>query len=286
MKKIAFLVAAASLFAFAPVADRFGPVPSAIATVWMGVLLALFASGLSTAGAALAIGTGALGALASGVLGSVSPTVGGAVLVALVFAERTSRVRGRTARAVHVLLALVGGGLGGLLANAYTSASLSVLAVAAVVAAFLAALPLLVEADDPVAHALDEAAAMVTEPASKSLSEGAELRRRVEEIPLDASTAARVRTTWASLLRLAEARTRLERSRPKTEAGDAVLAMVEKRIDEHVSALGRAYSAVDTVTAARIGVDDAALKNVTAIPESLDEVSRALVDVQADATKA
>ncbi len=305
MKKIAFVVAAASLFAFAPLAHRFGPVASAVAVVWMGVLLALFASGLSIQGASLAIGAGAFGALGYGVLSPVSPAVAGAVLVALAFAERTTRIRSRTARAVHVLVALVGGALAGALSNAYTLASLSVFAVAAVVAAVLAALPLLVEADDPVAHALDEAAGEVADPARTSLREGAELRRHVEEIPLDRATRERVGTTWQSLLRLAEARLRLERSRPRIAvhlspsargqrgsapcppliegpptAADSVLGMVDSRIAEHVSMLARAYSAVDTITAARIGIDDAALKNMTSIPESLDDVSRALVEVR------
>ena len=103
MKKIAFVVAAASLFAFAPLANRFGPVGASLALVWFGVLLAIFASGSIQS---LAIGGGALGAFGSGVLGSVSPTAAGAVLVAAAFAERTTRVRSRTAQAVHVLVAL------------------------------------------------------------------------------------------------------------------------------------------------------------------------------------
>jgi hypothetical protein len=301
MKKIAFVVAAASLFAFAPFAARFGPVVSSVALVWMGVLLAVFASGASGGGWALAVGTGALGAFASGVLGSVSPAAAGAVLVAAAFAERTTRVRSRTARAVHVLIALVGGALAGALSNAYTTASLPVLAVAVVVSAILAALPLLVDADDPVAHALDQAAALVADPAKRSLRDGAELRRNVEEVPLDRASTARVRTTWQSLLRLAEARVRLERSRPQAllriaeqvspqanqtgpqpPAADAVLTMVDQRIAEHVGALARAYTAVDTVSAARVGLDDTALKNVESMGESLDEVSRALVEVRGD----
>ncbi len=329
MKKIAFVVAAASLFAFAPLASRFGPVGSSLALVWLGVLLAIFASGSLQS---LAIGGGALGAFGSGVLGSVSPAVGGAVLVAAAFAERTTRVRSRTAQAVHVLVALVGGGLAGALSNAYTTASLPVFVVAAVVAGVLAALPLLVEADDPVAHALDQAAALVGEPARRSLQSGAELRRSAYELPLDRVTAARVKTTWQSLLRLAEARVRLERTRPQAllriaeqiappaasadafasspsppeegaltgapstasadapaappaqskSAADAVLGMVDQRIAEHVSVLARAIAAVDTISAARIGIDDSALKNVESMGESLDEVSRAIVEVRAE----
>src|SRR6185369_3027994 len=126
MKKIAFVVAAISLFAFEPFAGRFGPVVSSVAIVWFGVLLALFATGVSAShGWALAIGTGALGAFASGVLGATSPMVAGAVLVAAAFAERTLRVRSRTARAVHVIIALVGGALAGSLSHAYTGATLA-----------------------------------------------------------------------------------------------------------------------------------------------------------------
>ncbi len=274
MKKLAFVVAAASLFAFAPIASRFGPVPSALTLVWLGVLLALFASATSgTHGWSLAIGTGALGAFGSGVLATVSPAAAGAVLVAAAFAERTTRVRSRTARAVHVLIALVGGALAGSLSNAYTGAALPVLAVAAVVAAVLAALPLLVEADDPVAHALDQAADLLSEPVRTSLRNGAELRRTAEDVPLDRQTAERVKTTWQSLLRLAEARLRLERTRPSPallriaeqvvvrevegppapvsaplSASDAVLGMVDQRIAEHVSVLARAIAALDTVS--------------------------------------
>jgi len=279
MKKIAFVVAAASLFAFAPLAHRFGPVVASLALVWMGILLALFASGLSLHGASLAVGTGALGALGYGVLGTISPAVAGAVLVGLAFAERTTRVRTRTARAVHVLVALVGGALAGSLTTAYTTASLSVFAVAAVVAAVLAALPLLVEADDPVAHALDDAADGLPDPSKKTLREAAELRRQVDDVPLDRSAASRVRTTWQALLRLAQARVRLERPRA-VGASHPVTDMIDQRIAEHVSVLARAYTAIDTVTAARIGVDDAALKNVQAIPDELEDVSRALVEVK------
>lgn len=302
MKKIAFIVAAASLFAFAPLAGRFGAVPSSIALVWMGVLLALFASA-GTGSYSLSIGAGALGALANGVLGAASPAVAGAVLVGAAFAERTTRIRSRNARAVHVLLALVGGAMAGSLSHAYTSSALPVLAVAAVVAAVLAALPLLVEADDPVAHALDAAADSVTGGVKSTLTQGAELRRTSSEVPLDRATAARVRTTWQSLLKLAEARVRLERTRPAAlvriaesvappsslegppapavpTAADQVLLMLDQKIAEHVQVLAKAYTAVDAVSAARIGIDDAALKSVESMGDSLEEVSRALVEVR------
>lgn len=307
MKKLAFIVAAASLFALEPVANRFGPVASAVALVWLGVLLAVCASGTAQS---LAVASGAFGAFASGILSSVSPAAAGAVLVAAAFAERTTRIRSRTARAVHVLLALASGALAGTLATSFNASSIPVMGVAILVAAVLSALPLLVDADDPVAHALDQAARAVGEPARAALTSGAELRRNAEEVPLDRATKARVRKTWSSLLRLAEARIRLERSRPALlvrvadgvppsltpavgssttalaaapapSAADAVLAMVDQRLAEHVAVLSKAYTAVDTARAAAVGLEDADLRTVDSMGDSLEDVSRAMVEVKA-----
>ena len=154
MKKNSHLiVAAGTLFFFAPFANRFGAVPASVALVWMGVLLAVCASA-SMDSLSLSIGAGALGALGSGVL---------EVDVARSGRRRARRgcvsQSGRRAcaqhlgRAVHVLLAVVGGALGGSLWLADSGATVPVMGVGAVVAAVLASLPLLVEADDPVAHA-------------------------------------------------------------------------------------------------------------------------------------
>jgi MFS family permease len=295
MKKLAFVVAAASLFALGPIANRFGPVASSVALVWLAVLLAISASGSAQS---LAVASGALGAFGSGILAPVSPAAAGAVLLAAAFAERTSRIRSRTARAVHVLVALVGGALAGSLSTAFNASSMPVMAVAILVAAVLAALPLLVEADDPVAHALDQAAKAVSEPARAALTQGAELRRNAEEVPLDRAAKLRVRKTWQSLLRLAEARVRLERSRPQMlvriadaappsstalaqpSAADAVLGMVDQRLLEHVTVLAKAYTAVDTARAAAVGLDDADLRTVDSMGDSLEDVSRAMVEVK------
>jgi hypothetical protein len=293
MKKLAFIVAAASLFALVPIANRFGPVASSVAVVWLGVLLAVCASGSISS---LAVASGAFGAFGSGILATVSPAAAGAVLIAAAFAERTSRIRSRTARAVHVLVALVGGALAGSLATAFNTSSIPVLVVAIVVSAVLAALPLLVEADDPVAHALDQAAALVSEPARRALTQAADLRRHASDVPLDTATQVRVGKTWQSLLRLAEARVRLERSRPKTtirvaeptesaalavpSAADAVLGMVDQRLEEHVMILSKAITAVDTARAAAVGLDDADLRTMESMGDSLEDVSRAMVEVK------
>ncbi len=283
MRKILLLVAAACAFGLAPLATRFGVVPGSAWLVALAVGLALAASG---AFQSLAVAGGAAGALAGTVLGSVSPAAGGAVLVALAFAERTSRVRGTQARLLHVGSTLLVGALAGSLAAAYGSASPAVRAVAVVVAAVLVALPLLVDADDPLAHALESASARVSDPARAALRDGAELRRQVEDVPGDVAADKGVHRTWGTLLKLANARVRLERNRARAQrepAGATALAvveMVDQRIRDHVTALSRAYTAADTARAAAVGLDDAALKSALHVGESLEDVSRAMVDVK------
>jgi len=283
MNRSALVVSAsaAALFGLVPIASRIDPVAGALVLLALAVALAFAASGGVNA---LAAASAAAGAFASAVLAPTSAAAGGAILVAAAYAERTARVRGRPARLAHVGVALVAGALAGTLASAYASGGLVLRAVAVVVAAVLASLPLLVDADDLVAHALDAIAALVDDPARAALREGATLRRDADDALLDPPTARIARRTWASLLRLAEARLRLQRARAARPAHpsptDAVLTMVDGRIAEHVAALGRAYTAIDTARAAELGLDDAALRSAESVGESLEEVSRAIIDVQ------
>jgi hypothetical protein len=289
MRKIAFLAAAALAFGLAPSASRMGPVPGALLLVGIAVLLAVAASGALTS---LTIAGGALGAFAGGVLAAVSPAAAGAVFAGLCFAERSTRVRNRRARFIHVALGLGGGAVAYSLTTAFAASSLAIRGVSLLVATVLVALPLLIEADDPVAHALDGAAEEVKGPARASLQEGAELRRTIDEDLLDKKTVQKVRATWASLVRLSEARARLERTsasrRAKSNEGtatppspspaEAVMSKVDSRIAEHVAALTRAYSAADAARAAEMSLDDAALRGVETAGESLEQVSRAIVE--------
>jgi hypothetical protein len=279
MRRISVLVAAAGAFGAAPYLGVLGHVGSSLALLAIAIVLAFAASGgfLSLA----AVG-GASGAFASAVLGTISPAVGGAALVGLVFAERTLRVRSGTARLAHIGAALLGGALAGTLSSAYASSSLALRAVAVLVAGVLAGLPLLVDADDPIAHTLEGTAGLVPDPAKRSLLEGAELRRTVRDVPLDGATSRHVHKTWRALLKLSEARVRLERTRAvRTEGSPAgeVVKMVDAKLAGHIAALARTYTAADTVRAAEIGLDDAALRQVESAGEELDEVSRAMVDV-------
>jgi MFS family permease len=279
MRKLAFLLAAALCFGLAPFTPRLGPVLGSVALVALAVHLALAAS---SAASALAVAGGALGAFASGMLLPISPAVAGAALAGLCFAERSLRVRGANARLLHLGAALGGGALAGSLSMAFASASLPVRGVAMTVAAVLLALPLLIDADDPVAHALDGVAEEIDGAPAAALREAAELRRTVDEELLDPRTTRHARDTWAALQRLAEARVRLARAplarRAAGSAAEAVMKRVDERIGDHVRALSRAYTAAGAARAAETSLDDAGLRGVENAGESLEQVSRAIVD--------
>jgi len=303
--RLLLFLSAAAAFGMGPLAGRLGPVVGSAALVLLGVALALTASGTTSALAATA---GALGAFASGVLLTVSPAVAGAALVALCYAERTVRVRTPSARAVHVGIALVAGALAGAVTDHYLAAGLTVRVVVVIVAAVLVALPLLVEADDPLAHALGEIADEVGQPASSLLVEGADLCRAVDASMLDRPTAQQARKTWRALLRLAQARARLaqthrialpvvadredkpagddggEVAEPQGTStsprghGDAVLKRLDEKIAAHVAALARMYTAADEVKAAEASLDDQAMRSVETSGECLEEMSKAIVE--------
>ena len=279
MRRILLPVFAATAFGAAPLVQKLGVVPGAALLVLFGVLLALAASGHFSP---LSVASGALAAFGGQVVGSVAPAAGGAVLVALAFAERSSRVRGKNARLVHVGAGLVVGALAGSLATAYASASPAVRVVALLVCAVLVSLPLLLEADDPLAAALESASSRVPEPARAALRDAAQLRRQVRDVPLDGSTMRTVAATWHALGKLAESRASVERSRTLvTDASSpaaAVSTMVDRRIADHVAALARAYSAADAARAAASTLDDAALKGAQTAGEVLEETSRALAE--------
>jgi hypothetical protein len=297
LHRLTYLLAVAAAFGLAPLTSKLGVTAGAGALVCLGIALALAAS--SSMNATAVIG-GSLGALSSGLVATVSPALAGALLVSLCFAERTLRVQGRYGRVVHVALALAGGALAGLVTSTYATAELAVQAVAIVVAAVLAALPLLIEADDPRAHALDDLAEQVPEPPRGLLRQGAELCRTADESVLDPPLRDQVRKSWRKLLQLGHARARLVRSQlsaagtltalpvPATAPGgataaaptqaDAVAQRLDQQIAEHVAVLRRAFTAVDAAQAAELSLDDSALRNVQTTGESLEQVAEAIVE--------
>jgi hypothetical protein len=304
MRTASILLASAALFAAWPTVGRHGAIPFALGFVALSVLVALAASGGVNA---LAAAAGALGAFAAGLVSPGATIVGGALLFAGAYAERTMRVRGEGSaagvsarrallakwgpRAAHLVLAMVAGGIAGGIVESFGRASIALRLVAIGVASVLATLPRVIEADDLTAHALEGVAREVDEPARATLFSGADLRRHADDALLDRTTSKTVRGTWKALVRLAEARLRVQRARvvrvapPKSgdreapSPSEAVLAMLDTRLAEHVTALARAYAAVDTARAAELGLDDVALRTVESAGEALDHVSRAMIDV-------
>jgi hypothetical protein len=273
---------AALLFAVWPSTALMGTIPGAVASVGLAVLLATAASGGANA---LAMAYGAVGALSAGVLSPGASVAGGSLLLLAAYGERTGRVRSRAAKLVHLAAAAGGGAAAGAVVASFAQAPPGVRAVAVIVAAVIAAIPHVVSADDLVASALDGVAREVGEPAKGALAAGADLRRNADDALLDRATSRAVRRTWRALVRLAEARLRVQRSRavraaPSPGAADGVLALLDARISDHVGAIARAYSAVDAVRAAELGLDDAALRAAQSAGEALDHVSSAIVDVQ------
>jgi hypothetical protein len=279
-RRALLLVAAGTTFALEPLVARLGVVASAAAMIALGVLLALTASGTL---AALAAAGGALGAFAQGALATVSPAAAGAALVGICFAERTLRVRGAGPRLLHIGAALMAGAVAGTLASAYTGSPLVVRGVVAVVSAVLVALPTVVPADDPLAHALELFSEQVGEPARSTLEAGAALRREVDDEVLDTKTRREMRATWRALHHLAQARVRMERKPAFSgrQAARAVVTRLDQRLNEHVDVLTRAYTAVDTAEAAEISVDDVALDVTRIKSDTLEEVSAQLLEVAA-----
>jgi hypothetical protein len=276
MRVIFLLVAAAAAHGLAPFTGRFGLVLGSAALVALAVLLAIAASGLPSA---LAVASGALGAFASGAVALAAPALAGALLLALAFGERTLRVREPNQRLVHLGIAAGAGALAGFLSMRYAGADLVVRGVVVVVAAVLSCLPLLVAADEPVAYALDDLARDLPDPSRAALVSGAELRRTVDESLLDRESAKDARDAWKNLLRLGEARARLERTRPKSAArAEAVVRKLDQRISDHVAALTKMYTAADAASAAELSLDSSALEKVDTTSTSLEAVSTAMVE--------
>lgn len=291
---------AAVAFAAPPLLEALacGPIEGSVFLVITGIALACAASEST---GATAVASGALGAWVAAMVGLASPVAAGATLLLAAYADRILRSRGSAARAAQAVLALIAGALGSAIVEGHASSPAGIRLVALGVASVLSTLPRLVDADDAIAHALDGVAARVPEPARTVLANGAELRRSVRDVPLAPDAAQRVRRTWRSLLTLAEARLRLERARHAvvtparpptpdpapapapargTRPADAVVAMVERRIAEHVTALTRAYDAADSARAAELGLDDADLRGTENVGDALEDVSDALVDLQ------
>ncbi len=274
---VATVVSAAALLGAGPLLYRLSPLGGSLAAVALAVV---FACAVSRGVTSLAVGTGALGALAAAVLGGITTPVGGAVLLAAALTDRLLRVRGPISRAAHLALSLATGAGAAQIVHMYVAAPLPVRLVALSMAVVVALAPLLVPADDPLAHTLETRARALPADVARLLREAADLRRQVHDVALPPSAQQSVGRSWRILRELVEARVRLEpaRVRKMTSARlgsdtsitgeDALTAVVDRRIEEHVALLARDYSSVDTAYAAAFGLDAATLAAPDGTPKA------------------
>jgi hypothetical protein len=278
----AVVLSAAAVLGLGPLLYRLSPLAGSLGAVALAIALACAVSGGATS---LAVGTGALGSLAGALLGGVTAPSGGAVLLGAIYVDRLLRVRGRAAGAAHLVLSLVAGAGAAQIVHTYIGAPLPVRLVALSMAVVVALLPLLVPADDALAHTLESLARDLPPDLTRLLREAADLRRQVHDVVLPPAAQANAVRSWRTLRELAQARTRLEAARkvgtgrlgtlraltsppsslsPIAAGGtgdiqgaheDAMTNLVERRIEEHVAALARAYSSVDSAYAVALGLD-------------------------------
>ena len=239
MRRYGLVLAALAALALMPVIDRLGLVGGAIGRVALCVVVACAASaGVSAA----TITYGAIAAITSAVAWSISPTLGGAVLFAVGYAERTSRVYGRWTKLMHFATATLAGGVAAALSVSYVDATLSLRCAAWVVGAVLVSVPSLFECDDELALAIEGAAQLVSEPLRSLLHHACELRRqeRAGHIGSPAPT-----WLWRQISDLASARARAENSRSTGQVSATPSAMGAPYRSERSTPAAQAQAKLD-----------------------------------------
>ncbi len=220
----------------------------------------------------LSIAAGALAAVALSALSPSNASAAAAIAMATIFLPRTIRARTDTMRGLAFIGSLVAGASAGAIAAHYAHAPDAVLAAAALVAALIAALPLLVPADDAVAWSLAQYARESGDSSKASLLKAVALRRRVDgDIEgLGATAHGRLKRAWSALEAAARAR---------VLARGASADVLDQRITSHVDALERAYAAADERFARTAGLDDKALRNVNLEADSMAAEASALAEL-------
>jgi hypothetical protein len=188
------------------------PVPFALATVGLAVVLASLAAERPSP---TAVGTGSAGALVYGVLSPIAPAVAAGLLLAVTMANRAVRARGPLLGAAVLVTAAVAGTGAALLAQAYRGEATAVRLVAVGVGALIAMGPWVIPVDSPTAFRLRCAARRCTGSARIALLRAAVLCRTLDGLALDMprDEGKRIDRAWAHLLELARARVDAEGTR-------------------------------------------------------------------------
>jgi hypothetical protein len=250
-------------------------VAGAAAAIAACVLASVLVAGRASS---LAIACGALAAVALHAVMPHSAGVSGSLVLAMIFTARTVRGRTDTIRGIAMLTSLVSGAVAASVVTHYADAAIGLRAASVLVAGVLAALPLLVPADDAVAWALVNYAREIGEGSKADLLRAAALRRRLDgEIEgLSHLAQRRLEKAWIALESTARAR---------VLARGASAEVLDQRIASHVDALERAYAAADERLARSAGLDDKALHHVQLEADALAAEASALAEVASPVAK-
>jgi hypothetical protein len=217
-----------------------------------------------------------VGALVWGTVGTHVAWLGGGLLGMAAYAVRTRRVAGWPLRTVHLASAAGGGAIGAALAVGATRADLDTWVVTLVLAAVLTTLPFLVPAQDGLQLRL----VAVTAELPPSMRERLDVALGLRRDGSWSSGARRLERTWRALLRLLEAHHDVAGTVSTRGADEwGVRELLERRIDDHVTALLEGYHADICVRSAALALDDPALESARALTSEHQELSQAFVEV-------
>jgi hypothetical protein len=281
MKKLSILASFGVALALGPAlthAPTSTGAPGLVASLAILTVGIFSASAASSSISAIPAALGALAALSTAMLAPMHAAIAGAAFFTLAYGERASRVAALRSRIAHVALSSIGGAIAATIATSFASADVATRFVAVVVGIAIVSLPTLIDAVDPLAHALEDVAKDVPDPSRTHLIRAASLLSTPNQADLEPRIARDVAQTFRSLLRLAEARARLTRISPKAPSALAVATKLDARIVEHTEILERAYSAVSAMTAAELSLDDPSLRKIDDTSDALEAISKAIAD--------
>ncbi|MBW2461917.1 MAG: hypothetical protein JRH11_09730 [Deltaproteobacteria bacterium] len=269
MKGFGRVLVLGAVLSAAPYLPGAHPLLAAALGVMAGVLLSVVLAG---AVSPPAVALGALGAVAVTAVSPFSVALGGALLVAFAYGARILRARTLVAGAVTLAAAFLAGGSAAWIVWAYADAGWAIRGASVIVAALVAAAPLLVAVDDRVAHRLRMLAQRTAGGLRLRLLRAVVLRRRHLDADYRLSRGTRRRLERAYRALLATAGSRIDSSASQH-------LVLDRRVDSYVSALTRASRAAARAHALSTGIDDAILTELRLEGEDLEAKAEALAEV-------
>lgn len=249
--------------------DAMDPLLAAGVAVAFGIVLGVLVSGPS----AKSVAAGALGALAHTLLEKVDPVLAASALLAAAHTGRALRSDHVVKAVIVIGVALVAGAVSAWVVESYVGASWTVGGAAVGISVVLSALPWVLRVDDPITHRLRDLARRSGPPLRKTLVRALATRRRLadEMATLAPRDVAAVDAAYTSLATLAVAR---------LGVGAARADALDRRIDAHAQAIGRARRVLITRRAAVSLGTPPAVSELRALTDALEVETDAFTDAE------